>query len=84
MTSRVYNPAEITVFMKKVTRDGNDFYIGNWPDMDLNLSDSVLRFYPPDGDNRPVIVINKRQPKPDDRDETDDGYDDPVEGRDDR
>jgi len=61
-SKQVFNPTETTIFMKFVERDGNKFYIGNC-DMDLNIKDCVLRFYPPEEDARPAIVINKTKVK---------------------
>ena len=54
----VYNPVEVKINMKKIKTGDNEYYIGNC-DMEINLLDTVLKFYPPkDGDRFGVVVIN--------------------------
>jgi hypothetical protein len=60
MARRIFNPSEHTIFMKYVEKDGNRFYIGN-ERMDLNIKNTVIRFYPPEGDDRPIITIVQEQ-----------------------
>jgi hypothetical protein len=63
---RIRNPDEHTVFMKYVEKDGNRFYIGN-VHMDVNIKNTVIRFYPPEGEDRPIVTIVQEQ-EDDDRD----------------
>ena len=73
----MYNPVEVKINMKKIQNGDNVYYIGN-SDMEINILDTVIKFYPAkEGERHGALILNNVKVKEKmDREDTSGGGDD--------
>lgn len=69
--SEVFNPMEVRIKMKKITKEWGHYYIGN-TNMKIDTSSCVVTFHSNDDDKETGTLIIKKYEPPEGNDDEDD------------